>query len=475
MLKSGFETWFICNILFFGRSLIQKMRSFLFILFLITGLVVQAQSRPVMQPAAMKEDFAYLRHYLETTHPMLYIHHTREEMNVWIDSLLMSSAGFFPYQLYFMEDKVYVLVNLTSEQDIVPGDELLSINNYPIDSIRNVLHSLIPVDGNMKGPRDTRLSSMSFNIWYYLFVQQVDQFIVSIRKNNGSLITKTVKAVKQKKWTGQAFKNPVNKKVFELDARLKVIRKEPLRIELLPDKKTALLTVQTFSMEMERFRKLVDSLFQIASKNSIETLILDLRYNGGGEVELAADLLNYFITTPTSIVEYSYTITDRDEDLKLANVPDDMRKDKYQFIEPLKDGKSYVKLTPYSGELKMLQPRADRFTGRVYILANGGTSSAASTFTGVMKSLKLATIVGEETVGGYAGGGTVIGIDLTLPNSKITTHTGLVYQRFRTNGGEPHRGVIPDISYAMSFEDLFSVERPWLKFIQSLSQTPASQ
>jgi C-terminal processing protease CtpA/Prc len=492
---------------FFQEKFDLKMRLPVVIFFVFSGLAVQAQSRPVMQPVAMKEDLAFLRHYLESTHPMYYIHHTRQEMNAFMDSLsgtldkplpflefykkialviaavgcehtycnygdgfdkLIKSAVFLPYQLYFINNKVHVLVNLTSEKDILPGDELITINNYPIDSIRRVLHSLIPVDGDMEGPRDTRLSSMSFNIWYYLFVEQAKQFTLSFRNRQGSLVTKTVKGVKLKDMNQQAVRNPVNKQVFELDARLKELRKEPLRIELLPGKKAALLTVQTFSMEMDRFRKQIDSLFQLAAKNSIETLILDLRYNGGGEVELAADLLNYFITAPTSIVEYSYIITDRDEDFKLANIPDEMRKDKYKFIEPLKDGKSYVKLTPYSGELKMLQPRTDRFTGKVYILANGGTSSAASTFTGVMKSLGLATIVGEETVGGYLGGGTVIGLDLTLPNSKITAHSGLVYQRFRTSGEELHRGVTPDVPYVMSFEDMFSQERPWLKFVMDL-------
>jgi C-terminal processing protease CtpA/Prc len=134
----------------------------------------------------------------------------------------------------------------------------------------------------------------------------------------------------------------------------------------------------------------------------------------------------------------------------------------------MKDGKAYVKLTPYSGELKLLQPRANRFGGKVYILANGGTSSAASTFTGVMQNLKLATVSGEETAGGYAGGGTVIGLDLTLPNSKIKAHTGIVYQRFRTSGGVPHRGVIPDIPFELSFEELLSEGRPWMKYIPEL-------
>jgi C-terminal processing protease CtpA/Prc len=134
----------------------------------------------------------------------------------------------------------------------------------------------------------------------------------------------------------------------------------------------------------------------------------------------------------------------------------------------MKDGKSLAKLSKYAGELKLLQPRPDRFTGKVYLFVNGGTSSAASTFAAVMKGLGLGTIVGVETAGCYAGGGTVIGLDLKLPNSKITAHTGLVYQRFRTSGGLPGRGVIPEVPYEISFDELFDTTRPWRQFILGL-------
>lgn len=483
------------------------MRTILSALFLLASLFATAQSKPALEPAAMREDFAYLRHYLETTHPMLYIHHTPEAMKITMDSLagtmdkplpflefykkiayliarvgcehtscgygegfdkLMHSVGFFPFQLYFLPDKVQILLNLTLDEDIRSGDELLSINNCPIDSIRRALYQYIPADGHIESAKDNQLSAMAFNIWYYLFIEQAKQFKIAVRTREGKLINKTVAAVTLKKLNEQAVKNPVNKQVLEMDQRLQAWRKEPLHLELLPESKAAVLSVLTFHADMTGFRNRLDSFFKIMAAGKTEKLIIDLAFNGGGEVELAADLLNYFITAPTSIVEYSYLLTDRDEVLKLASIPDEIRQSKYDYIEPLKDGKSYAKLSKYAGELKMLQPRADRFTGKVYLFVNGGTSSAASTFAAVMKSLGLATVVGQETIGAYAGGGTVIGLDLTLPNSKITAHTGLLYQRFRTSGGVPHRGVIPDVPYVLSFDDLFAADKPWRKFILQL-------
>jgi C-terminal processing protease CtpA/Prc len=484
------------------------MRTILFVLLLLVNLAVSAQSKPILEPAAMHEDFAYLRGYLERTHPMLYIHHTPEAMKAKMDSLaatmdkplpfidffkkisyliaevgcehttcgygegfetLMRSTVFFPYQLYFTSNKVTILVNMTLDKDIQPGDELLFINNHPIDSIRKVLHQYIPVDGHIITSKDQQLSSMAFNLWYNLYVEQPKEFTITVRTKKGKLINRKVAAVDLQKLQENAVKNPVNKPVLELGEKFKDWRKEALHLELLPDQKAAVLSVLSFATDMNKFRNSIDSFFHVIADNKIEKLIINLTNNGGGEVELAADLLNYFITAPTSIVEYSYLLTDKDEDLKLASLPDEIRNSKYDYIEPMKDGRSLAKLSKYAGELKLLQPRADRFAGKVYVFVNGGTSSAASTFAAVMKSLGLATIVGVETAGCYAGGGTVIGLDLKLPNSKITTHTGLIYQRFRTNGGIPGRGVIPDVPYEISFDELFDTDKPWRQFILGLN------
>lgn len=483
------------------------MRTILFALLLLVNLFVQAQSKPILEPAAMHEDFAYLRGYLERTQPMLYIHHTPDAMKAKMDSLAgtmdkplpfleffkkiayliaevgcehtscgygegfesyMRSTVFFPYQLFFTSNKVNILVNMTTNKDVLPGYELLSINDQPIDSVRKILHQYIPVDGHIVTSKDQQLSSMAFNVWYNLYVGQPQEFKITYRAAD-EILTKTVKAVDLQKLQQNAVKNPVNKPVLELDEKFKTWRKEPVHLELLPDQNAAVLSVLSFATDMNKFRNKIDSFFQVMAEHKIEKLIINLANNGGGEVELAADLLNYFITAPTSIVEYSYLLTDKDEDLKIASIPDEIRKSKYDYIEPMKDGRSLAKLSKYAGELKLLQPRTDRFTGKVYLFVNGGTSSAASTFAAVMKSLGLATVVGVETAGCYAGGGTVIGIDLKLPNSKITTHTGLVYQRFRTTGGIPGRGVIPDVPYEISFNELFDTTKHWQKFILGLN------
>jgi hypothetical protein len=487
----------------------KKMRTVLVVLALIIHMAVIAQSKGLLQPDAMRQDFNYLRHYLEAAHPGLYKHHTREAMQYKMDSLaatlakplpflefykkiayliaevrcehtycgygpgydkLVQSAAFFPIQLYFSDNKTHVLVNGTTDTTVHPGDELVSINQYPVDSIRQVLYQYIPADGYMTGSKDAELSSMAFSIRYYLFVEQAKEFQIGLRTKQGGLISKTCKAVTLKDINKQALANPVNKPILQLDARLREWRKEPLHLELMPEKNAAVLTVQSFSVDKDRFRSRIDSFFTLLSKNKVQKLIIDLSDNGGGDVELAADLLNYFIKERTSVVEYSYLITDADSILKLSDIPASVLKSKYNYIEPLKDGRAYAKLSELAGELKPLQPRVDRFAGKVYLFVNGGTSSAASTFSAVMKSLGLATVVGQETAGGYEGGGTTNGLDLTLPNSRITAHLSIVWQRFRTQGGDRDRGVVPDIKLVRTFEELVSGSKAWRESILEMDQ-----
>src|SRR5690606_36029155 len=157
--------------------------------------------------------------------------------------------------------------------------------------------------------------SMAFNIWYYLFIEQPDKFSIVVKDSKGKLINKTVKALSLQQLNKQAPKNHVNKSVMDFSERMKGWREEPLHLELVPEQSAAIMTVQSFSVDMDRFRQRVDSFFKVIATNKTEKLIINLADNGGGEVELAADLLNYFIKDSTSIVEYSYILTDRDEDL----------------------------------------------------------------------------------------------------------------------------------------------------------------
>ncbi|HTE34651.1 MAG TPA: hypothetical protein VK666_29935, partial [Chryseolinea sp.] len=89
------------------------MRSFCLVFTLSTFLSLRAHAQApgidrVLPPAALQEDFAYLRKIVETTHPGLYMHHGREVMQFKMDSL--SHQLNVPLSIYEFYKKIAYLV-----------------------------------------------------------------------------------------------------------------------------------------------------------------------------------------------------------------------------------------------------------------------------------------------------------------------------------------------------------------------------
>ncbi|MET0462583.1 MAG: S41 family peptidase [Chitinophagaceae bacterium] len=455
----------------------------------------------------MLEDYRYLRGKLETTHPGLYKRRSKESMQQLMDSLqatisqplpfrdfykkiaflvsetrcehsyanpsqlsaLLKQWKFLPFQLHFSAPTPFVVINGTADTSIEPGDEVVSINGHAIDSIRRAIHPYLPADGFMNSSRDHFLSSMNFNVAYNQFIEEPAFYEMVVRKADGKLVTREFhNGLDFASINKNAMTNPVNTAVLEASKRGEKLRKEQFLLHFEDAAPVAVMSVRSFAVDKKAFRKKIDGFFAEISKRKPTDLIIDLSYNGGGEEELAAYLMSYLIEQPTRFINEEYLIDISDSTLAMTNIPGDVRRNKYAYVDSMKDGKSRAKITELAMELKTMEPQANGFHGRVWIYANGGTSSAASTFCAVAQSNKRATIIGEETAGSFSGGGAVIGLDLALPHSKIKTHTSVLYVDFATSGKDPLRGVIPDVAFVPTFKELIGQNREWINLILSL-------
>jgi C-terminal processing protease CtpA/Prc len=105
------------------------------------------------------------------------------------------------------------------------------------------------------------------------------------------------------------------------------------------------------------------------------------------------------------------------------------------------------------------------FRGKVYVMINGGTFSAASIISSNLKGSKRATFVGEETGGAYNG--TVAGIMpiIKLPNSEINIKVGLMavvpFYKTTLEG----RGIFPDKEIVPTIADYVNGKDPELNWI----------
>jgi Peptidase family S41 len=86
--------------------------------------------------------------------------------------------------------------------------------------------------------------------------------------------------------------------------------------------------------------------------------------------------------------------------------------------------------------------RESVFKGKVFVLVDNNTASAAEYFAALLQDNKSATIIGEKTYGagcGYVNGG----VRYILPNTKLTFKSPDCV-RFRTDGSNEFRGIQPD-------------------------------
>ncbi|RYY54893.1 MAG: hypothetical protein EOO09_12680 [Chitinophagaceae bacterium] len=486
------------------------MRLRLLLSFLSCSLAMHAQFAPeaaLLTVEAMQSDFSYLRGKLETTHPGMYKRRTREQMSSILDSVFnsirtpLTRRDFYkkiaftvsetrcehsysnpgdgyesmvkkwqmlPFQLFFPEGNPFVVVNGTTDQSIEPGDEVLSINGKTTDSIRQAIYPYLPADGFIRSAKDHYLSSLNFNVAYNQFIEEATTYSVVIRKKDGRVIEREfTNGLDFGSINKNALANPVNRPVLEASRRGDRLRKQPFRLDFEKNHPVAIMTVRTFSADKKTFRKKIDGFFAEISKKQPSDLVIDLSYNGGGEEELAAWLMSYLVDTPTRFMKREYLIDITDSTLAMTNIPAEIQRNKYAYIDSMKDGISTAKISELAMELKVMERQINGYRGRVWIYANGGTASAASTFCAVAKSNGRAVIVGEETAGSFSGGGTVIGLDLTLPHSGIRTHTSMVYQEFATSGQDPTRGVQPDIIYRPVYAELIGQNREWIELILS--------
>jgi C-terminal processing protease CtpA/Prc len=145
--------------------------------------------------------------------------------------------------------------------------------------------------------------------------------------------------------------------------------------------------------------------------NDHETLILDLRGNPGGAIANLEKLVGYFIEKPVDVGTLQ------------------MRWDKEQF---------------------KAKPKGDRFRGKMFILVDSETGSAAEVFARLMQLDKRAVIVGDRTAGAVMASMYFPHAAASITVSDFVLHNG---ERLEKVGVTPDVVVIPSAAQVASGED----------------------
>jgi hypothetical protein len=433
----------------------------------------------------LKEDFNYWRDKLERKNPMLYYYNSKSEVDRFLDSLfalidhpmsdlefynLVSPATFFlkdvhsgiqaspvmyhhivnhpsilPIDIVWLNQGAYVSVSDSLNQ-IKRGSQVLSINGVDISHIVRSSIERMPNDGYSIA---NSIFNVSTNFWmiYHRIYDFNETYKIEYINELGA---KDTIELKGSNWrTLWELRKGMDRPMFKDDVPL-------ITLEFIDTMKTAILRVRSFDNNLfkdskqGKFDPQIKAAIKQIQDSQASNLILDIRGNGGGDPLNGKLILKY-------LLDKKFTIT---QELRVVK-----KEESEDFYERTK--KTWL---PFFG-LGKFKPYKNQFKGEVYVLIDGGTSSAAGEFSGVLKREKNVEFIGSE-----AGGNPII---LTgrylkskdfLPNTKLHYFVGTICSingDLKENEGF---GVIPDHIIHWKPIDLLNINDPERLYTYNLIQ-----
>ncbi|MCH4890876.1 ATP-binding cassette domain-containing protein [Acidaminobacter sp. JC074] len=324
-----------------------------------------------------------------------------------------SNVQVFADKIHIYKDKLYLYDNTFYE--IPLGSEILSINGKRSSEIIDALLGFIASDGHNKTLKYDVLNS-NFSWYYFLYLENTDKFDLIYTSPNGSKASKSVHALG----------------LNEIAKERKSIRhfNEPIVYNVYDD--YAYLDINTFDvyeqLQQKNFRYALYDFFMEMKVKETDHLILDLRGNHGGNPVLVAKLLTYLQPVPHRYwSDHSEDHTELSSPLVSSNI---------------------------------------NYSGKIYVLMDGGTSSTTGHLIALLKYHNIATFIGQESGSTYISSDTTKVLSLT--NTKINLSFSTEVFEVDAPGLDPGKGLKPDYEIIPSVQDLIDNSDPVLDFARRL-------
>lgn len=363
----------------------------------------------------LKDDLIYLKKQLEENHPQLYTFLDKDKFDSIFDNALneidkkmtivefmriikplvtqikcghteiIYSENFIneinengksiPSKVKIIKNKAYIIENLSDNQDISVGDEILSINSMSMNEIIQELKTYFSSDAFNESHKIYKIN-LNFS-FAYNYIESPENFNLQIKKPDNSIIQTSLKAKKNNLLFDEIYSHSIPEFPFEF--------------KILNDK-IAYLNIYSFMYsDFDKYKAFIDSSFNQIKSNSLTKLIIDLRGNFGGDPYYSSYLLSYVINKP--------------------------------FVYFSEYAENYPELSTE------MQPNDKVFTGNVKFLTDGACFSTTGHFLSLIKYYKIGEIIGEEPGGSFSCNDN--SQFFTLPNSQLKVN--IARKTFQTN------------------------------------------
>ncbi|MEM9456588.1 MAG: S41 family peptidase [Myxococcota bacterium] len=384
------------------------------------------------------------------------------------DHYIRTQAPLLPVAVWIRSGTVYCTELGSPQAPDARGASIVAINQEAIADIVTKLRRYIPTDGFIESARDHDLGGLTFAWLYHLEYGPVERFELTVATDDGE----------QTHWLDAVPLPQVEQHIEELRISRGHAHEQDFEYRVLSDD-TAYLGVQTFSTisvpQRMRYRRFLRRSFRDIAAREIETLIIDVSRNGGGnegnENLLFSYLANNYRKYRAVRAKTNLAVLDNGLD-----DPIELRAfglfERLLFNEQQPDG-SYERradrghgLTAYRNE-----PRI-KYRGELYVLIGPKTYSGGSEFANMIRARNRGVFVGEETGGGYYGNTSGYMRELTLPHSGLRVIIPALLFDMNVEGPTFGRGVMPDHRVVPTIDQVLEGSNPALDYVLADLKSP---
>ncbi len=362
----------------------------------------------------------------------------------WVQGKVIPS---FPLYMKIWNDTLAVTGNLNYKKDSTfkRGTLITSINGIPNNLLIKYMFEFLPEDGYANNVNYIRLSA-NFPYYHRNIFGLSKNYSVNYLDSSGAEKNINVPLFVPAK--DSVKKDSIIRKQKKVEPQeKKILQYRSFSID--SSKLFATITLNTFSEG--KLRSFFRKTFKQLRKENIETVVLDLRSNGGGRVGMSTLLTKYISRERFRVADTLYTPS-----RGIGPYGKYIKGGFLNSIEMLlisrknKDGKYHMRYL----ENHFYRPKNNNYKGKVYVLTGGPTFSASAIVCNVLKGQKDITLLGEETGGGWYGNNGIMIPDIKLPNTGVRVRLPL-YRLVQFNHPTiKGTGIPPDILVPTSYDAL---------------------
>lgn len=445
-------------------------------------------------PEQLQRDYDLYRDILEHHHPSLYWYTSKDSLNYYFDygrqqltdsmtepqfrkllnfvtakincghtSVRSSKAWsrysdtvrvgkLFPLSMKLWNDTMLVTANLNRRDSILKRGTLITkVNGMTVPQLTDTMFRYLSADGYNTTHKYQSLSNRGyFGSLYTTLYGPREKYELEYLDSTGKPRMITIPVYNPAADTAgrMAVRPPARvpqpSKKERRRQQISTIRL--LRIDTVNH--TAMMTLSTFGKGYG-LRKFFRQSFAALEKNNITHLIVDVRGNGGGNVNNSTLLTRYIADQQFKIADSLYAVQKRSPYYRYIQNHFWNKVFISVFTKKKKDGNYHF---GYFERHKFSPKQNHHFDGKTYIVTGGNSFSATTLFTSALIKQEDVIVVGEETGGGAYGNSAWLIPDVTLPVTGIRFRLPLFRLVIDKSIPKNGRGVQPEILSLPSVE-----------------------